>query len=664
MQPDDLERILQERFGFDAFRAGQREAIEAALTGKRVLLIQPTGWGKSLVYQMIAVLKGLTLVFSPLRALMRDQVRQANERYGLHADTVNSDMSKEEQQYVLERASRNELQLLYIAPERLDNPVWQKYLPRLPIRAVVIDEAHCISMWGHDFRPEYRRIVNLVRLLPREVPVVAVTATATPRVEQDVRQQIGEPFYILRGLLMRPNLRLYVQPVRSEEEKLAWVAHLTRMLPGSGLIYTATRGNCEWIAQFLQMQGVTAEYYHAGRGAERADIERRLISNELKAVVCTNALGMGLDKPDLRFVIHADTPASPLHYYQEIGRAGRDGATAYCILLAYDEDRVLQENMIRDSRPSPDAYEQVYQLLQHQPMRERDLLLETGFTQNAVRTILYDLRDQGLIACDSERYYRAVRTGTVDTEPYRALQEAKLNDLQAIIDYWRLYECRMRYLCRFLGDEGATDCGQCDRCRGRRLLAPDESLLQTARAFAYHPPLNLTAVHQKQPVYEMGLALSYYGGTPVGEAIHQCKYEQRMPFPDWMLDQAVQVLQSRFPVQALDGLVPIPPSISGSLVEEFAQRLAGRLGVAYLPVLLKTRPTAPQKDCANIIQKWENLKNAFACVGQVSGKTLLVFDDVCDTGVTLGEAGKILKKAGAGALYAFCLARTRHRSDL
>ncbi len=195
----DLHAVLRERFGFTAFRAGQEAAIRAALEGKRVLLIQPTGWGKSLVYQMIAATRGLTLVFSPLRALMRDQTRQAVERYGLRAEMVNSDMDEDAQIEALERARRNEIDLLYIAPERLQNPLWQEYQTQLPIRAVVIDEAHCVSLWGHDFRPEYRRIVNLVRLLPREVPVVAVTATATRRVEEDVREQIGEPFHVLRG---------------------------------------------------------------------------------------------------------------------------------------------------------------------------------------------------------------------------------------------------------------------------------------------------------------------------------------------------------------------------------------------------------------------------------------------------------------------------------
>ncbi len=664
MHADDLMRLLRERFGFESFREGQQEAIQAALEGKRGLLIQPTGWGKSLVYQMIAALRGLTLVFSPLRALMRDQVRQACERYALRADTVNSDMSLEDQQAVLERAAAGELDLLYIAPERLGNPLWQDHQQQLPIRAVVIDEAHCVSIWGHDFRPEYRRIVNLVRLLPPEVPVVAVTATATPRVEQDVREQIGEPFHILRGSLMRPNLCLYVQPVQSDAEKLAWVDHLLGLLPGSGLVYTATRASCEWLAQYLQQRGHVVAHYHAGLGAERAALEQRLIQNDLKALVCTNALGMGLDKPDLRFVIHAETPASPLHYYQEIGRSGRDGERSYCILLAHPDDKTLQTSMIRTSRPPPDAYQQVYQLLQQQPMRERELALHTGLTQNSLRTILYDLMDQGLLVRDSERYYRATGHGAIDHSHYQVVLDAKLNDLEAMIAYWHLRECRMRYLCRFLGDATAAACSRCDRCRRRRLAPPDPALIVQAERFAYHPPLILTAVYQKEQIYAMGFALSYYGGTPVGEAIHQCKYADGGALPDWAIQQAAVFLRERFPLQAIHALVPIPPSISGGFVEEFTARLAAQLNLRFLPILRKTRPTRPQKDWTNSVQKAENLRDAIECVQPLQGECLLIVDDVCDSGVTLEVAGKILKRAGAGTLYAFCLARTRHRGDL
>ncbi|GIV06465.1 MAG: ATP-dependent DNA helicase RecQ [Fimbriimonadales bacterium] len=661
----DFHEALRNRFGFPAFREGQEEAIRAALEGKRVLLVQPTGWGKSLVYQMIAALKGLTLVFSPLRALMRDQVRQANERFGLRAETVNSDMDEESQRHALERAAQGELDLLYIAPERLQNPLWQEFQSRLPIRAVVIDEAHCVSMWGHDFRPEYRRIVNLVRLLPREVPVVAVTATATPRVEQDVRAQIGEPFLLLRGNLMRPNLHLRVIMTESEAHKLAWLAHLLRILPGSGLIYTATRHSSEIVAQFLQMHGFPVRYYHAGLAAERPELEHQLITNQLKALAATNALGMGLDKPDLRFVIHYETPASPLHYYQEIGRAGRDGHESYCILLAHPDDLETQHALIQSNRPPREQYQRIYSLLQNRPMRERDLMLETGYSQTTTRTILYDLQDQGAITRDTQRYYRAVSNQPLPFDNYDALYEAKLAELRSMADYWHTRECRMLYLCRFLGDTQTRVCGTCDVCTGNPLPQPDEALIRAAEDFEFHPPLNIGAVYRNEPVYAGGIALSFYGRTHVGEAIHQCKYGTApTPFPDWLVDASVALIRQSFPTAELHGVVPIPSTISGSLVEDFAARLAERLGIPICRVLQKTRTTLPQKDFTNTVQKTKNIEGAFVATQTVPQQNLLVVDDVFDSGATIKEAGKILKQAGAGRLYAYCIARTRHRGDL
>ncbi|GIV08093.1 MAG: ATP-dependent DNA helicase RecG [Fimbriimonadales bacterium] len=661
----DLHEILRLRFGFSAFREGQEEAIRAALEGKRVLLVQPTGWGKSLVYQMIAAVKGLTLVFSPLRALMRDQVRQANERFGLRAETVNSDMDDESQRLALERAARGELDLLYIAPERLQNPLWQEFQSQLPIRAVVIDEAHCVSMWGHDFRPEYRRIVNLVRLLPREVPVVAVTATATPRVEADVRKQIGEPFHLLRGRLMRPNLRLRVVRTESEAHKLAWLAHLLRTIPGSGLIYTATRHSSEIVAQFLQSQGLPVRYYHAGLGEERAALEQQLMANALKALAATNALGMGLDKPDLRFVIHYETPTSPLHYYQEIGRAGRDGHESHCILLAHPDDIDTQRALIASNRPPREQYQRIYSLLQLRPLRERELMLETGYAQTTMRTILYDLQDRGLITRDMERYYRAMSHQDLRLDDCDALHQAKLRELDTIVDYWDICECRMRFLCRFLGDGLAEPCGACDVCTGEQLPEPDEALLRAAETFSFHPPLNIGAVYKKEPMYLGGVALSFYGRTVVGETIHACKYgAARTPFPDWLVDESASLIRQSFPIAELHGVVPIPSTISGSLVEDFAARLAGRLGIPIRRALQKTRDTSPQKDFTNTVQKTKNIEGAFEVTETVSQQNLLVVDDVFDSGATLREAGKILKQAGAGNLYAFCIARTRHRGDL
>ena len=415
----------------------------------------------------------------------------------------------------------------------------------------------------------------------------------------------------------------------------------------------------------IRDRGYPVRYYHAGLSDERVELEAQLQRNALKALACTNALGMGLDKPDLRFVIHYETPASPIHYYQEIGRAGRDGIESHCILLADPDAIDTQRSMIRNSRPDRQAYLRIYTLLQTEPMRERDLLLETGLPQHTTRAILYDLQDQGLITRDTQRYYRAISRHAPSFEQYDALLQAKLAELQAIVDYWETPDCRMRYLCRFLGDEAATACGQCDTCTGETLAPPPPALRRVAEAFAFHPPLNLDTKHQKELVYAAGVALSFYGNTPVGEAIHACKYgAARQPFPDWLVEQCASLIQQRFAGDGLEGIVPIPSTVSGSLVDDFASRLAARLGVPLVPALRKVRPTQPQKDFTNAAQKAENIKGAFECAAPVQGKTLLVVDDVYDSGATLKEAGRILKQAGAGRLYAFCIARTRHRGDL
>ncbi len=661
---DRLQQQLQQVFGFTEFRSGQREAIEAVLRGERLLLIQPTGWGKSLVYQMVALEVGLTLVFSPLRALMRDQVRQANQRFGVQADTVNSDMSKDDQRTVLERAASGKLQLLYIAPERLGNELWQEYLPRLPIKAVVVDEAHCVSVWGHDFRPEYRRIVNLLKLLPTDTPVLAVTATATKRVEEDIRQQFGGTLKILRGSLLRPNFRLFVQRVSGEKEKLLWTLHLIQHLEGTGLVYCATRSMTEIVSQFLQKKGVDAPYYHAGLGESRLELEQRFMEGHVKALVGTNALGMGIDKPDVRFVIHTEFPGSPLHYYQEIGRAGRDGKEAHIVLLYDPNDRDIQEHLIESNRLKREAYEQIITCLMNKPMREKDILLKTGLQQNQVRTILNDLLDAGCVVRDSKRYYCLTANTQFDLAHYEALNTAKYAELDAMIEYAESSQCRMQYLRQYLGDEDAGPCGHCDNCRGRGLEPYSPEFERVWGNFKFRPPLIFRATYKKAPVYARGVSLNYYDSDPEGKEVRRAKYEGEKHIPDWLVKECHQVIQEELPLETINGLVPIPSTKTKGLVEDFALRLARRLQKPMRKILVKTRETRPQKDCMNLAQKRENLKEAFKCTERVNGQNLLVVDDIYDTGVTLEEAGKILKEAGAGTLYAFCIVRTRFRGDV
>src|SRR5579872_358688 len=298
-----LETVLRERFHIlSGFYPGQREIIEQLLQGKRVLAIQRTGWGKSLCYQLTSFYyPHLTIVFSPLKALMRDQCQHCNTLYGISSAIISSENTPEENVALLEQAIAGRFKILFIAPERLDNADWQVAVRKMRISMIVIDEAHCISTWGHDFRPSYRRIARLLDAIPYNTPVLALTATTNQRVEYDIMQQIGTAI-VLRGTMQRPNLYLNVVQLPCDEDKLSYLGEILPHVPGNGIIYTATKHDAEMVAGFLQQQGIAAEYYHSGRDEEqRRDIEAKLMQNHYKVVCSTNALGMGIDKPDIRF---------------------------------------------------------------------------------------------------------------------------------------------------------------------------------------------------------------------------------------------------------------------------------------------------------------------------------------------------------------------------
>jgi ATP-dependent DNA helicase RecQ len=465
------EKLLVERFRISGgLHNDQRSIIEHLVQGKRVLAIQRTGWGKSLCYQMASLYyPHLTIVFSPLKALMRDQCDRCNTAYGIPAAIVSSEFNRSKNEVTLERAASGKLKLLFIAPERLSNVLWQKYIPRLLISMIVIDEAHCISTWGHDFRPDYRRIVTLLNAMPHQTPVLALTATANRRVEQDILQQMGAGVVVVRGTMQRPNLYLNVVYVQGEEEKLAYLGETLPYAAGSGIVYTATKRDAETVATFLQHLGLVAEYYHAGRDEPaRLDIEQKFMQDQYKVVCSTNALGMGIDKRNIRFVIHYQMPASPIHYYQEMGRAGRDGQIAWCILLYDPADLAIQEHFIRAAKPEHSQYEHVLSLLQttSEGLREQDIMRRTGCSQKVLRKILADLIGQRFVARGVERRYIALnRSGSPSFTEYDILYEKKLHELNAIQEYAAYNGCLMEYLTTFLGDRPGYRCGGCGCCR-------------------------------------------------------------------------------------------------------------------------------------------------------------------------------------------------------
>ena len=479
----EAEIILKRIFGLDHFYDEQWRAIENIFRGKRILMIERTGFGKSLCYQFPATqFDGVTVVFSPLIALMRDQVRSLCKK-GIPAAYVNSEQSYEENQNSIQRALNGEIKILYIAPERQENEEWVEATRQLKLSMVVVDEAHTISTWGHDFRPSFRRIINLVQLLPKSLPVLATTATATKKVQYDIEHQIGGNLTTIRGELIRPNFQLQVVRVQTEDEKMIWLAENLNAIKGTGLIYTGTRIDTEVYANWLRFVGINATDYNAGFDADtRKSIEQGLMQNKWKCIVSTNALGMGIDKSDIRFVIHTQMPASPIHYYQEIGRAGRDGKPTR-IILFYNEkkengndvatDSLLPLSFVEGSRPTTKKYQKVISLLQEEPLSEREVLKKANLKTNQLRVIKADLIDQGIIKevlyGKIKKYEYQYNAPALNTDSFEALREAKLKDLHAMEEYIYTDMPRMKYLCSFLDSDETVEYSNCDNTNLERI---------------------------------------------------------------------------------------------------------------------------------------------------------------------------------------------------
>lgn len=314
MTRQEAEQLLQKTFHLPTFYDEQWQTIEKILNGEKVLLIEKTGFGKSLCFQFPAtVFDGITVIFSPLIALMRDQVKKLSS-LGISSKCINSEQTPEENTQIINEAKQGKIKILYIAPERQENNEWIEATREMNLSMVVVDEAHCISVWGHDFRPAFRRIINLVNLLPKGLPVLATTATATKKVEADIAQQMGSNLTIIRGNLLRDNFRLFVVQVTSEDEKMIWLGQNLEKLPGSGILYTGTRVDTEIYSKWFDYLNIPSTGYNAGLDAEsRVSIENGLMKNQWKCVISTNALGMGIDKSDIRFIIHTQMPQSPIH---------------------------------------------------------------------------------------------------------------------------------------------------------------------------------------------------------------------------------------------------------------------------------------------------------------------------------------------------------------
>ncbi len=731
MNRQEAEQKLKQLFGFDKFYDEQWETIDLLFKGSRVLLIEKTGFGKSLCFQFPATqLDGITIIFSPLIALMRDQVKNLNAK-GISAKFINSEQSREENTQTIQDAVNGKIKILYIAPERQENQEWIEATRRMNLSMIVIDEAHTISVWGHDFRPAFRRIINLVKLLPQNLPVLATTATATARVQQDIEKQISGNIQTIRGNLIRENFNLFVIKVQSEDEKLLWLAENLNQLEGTGVIYTGTRVNTEIYSRWLEYLGVNTTEYNAGLDSEsRKEIETGLMNNKWKAVISTNALGMGIDKPDIRFIIHTQIPASPIHYYQEIGRAGRDGMPTKLILFynnkLYDngmeEDKKLPKAFIDGGRPSVKNYQKVIDVLKNEQLGERQIMKATNLKQTQVRVIIADLIDQEIIKRVSKKYEFQFNAPELNTKAFDDLRALKLQELESMVGYVNLDSSRMQFLCDYLGDHSEIVYQNCDNTNLKSYkLNIDNETKEKLKNFreSYFPTLHtapkttltieevkyfitldnnndvligqeggkisrfknfqtleskinnlpeekrnqflpLIERHLKKPKMINGVAASYYGVSTVGAALHRCKYKNGGNFPDFLLKLTLKAFRKKYGQEPFDYILYVPPTESGDLVKNFAEKLSKVLKIPISHKLIKTSETQPQKVFKNGYLKQENVSQKFSYSepDEIIGKTIILFDDIFDSGATIKEIGKTLTNLGVTKIAPLVIART------
>lgn len=670
----ECEAILKRRFGIEHFYDEQWQVIERIFKGERNLLIERTGFGKSLCYQFPATLfDGVTVIFSPLISLMRDQVESLCKK-GIEAKYINSELTGEEKEQAMNDALAGKVKILYIAPERQEDEKWIETTRHLKISMVVIDEAHTISVWGHDFRPAFRRIINLIKLLPDSIPVLATTATATKRVQKDIESIIGGKLKTIRGCLYRPNFKLYVIKVKSEDEKMIWIAeNINRLDKGTGLIYTGTRVTSEIYANWLSYLNIDSTYYNAGLDKDsRVQIEQNLKANKYRCVVSTNALGMGIDKPDIRFIIHTQMPASPIHYYQEIGRAGRDGAPCTAILFYNDnktdgdteEDYKLPKAFVEGGRPDIKYYNKVIEALKENPKGEKETMMHCNIKQTPFRVIKADLLEQGIISevTYNKRKFYEYKFGapSLDTTHFEELRRLKTEDLKAMHAYINTKEPRMAYLCRFLDDTSYSGNHNCDNTTlnpmSVNITQKWQKKLNDFRE-TYFPILQ---VETKRSNIINGVAASYYGTSNVGNALHRCKYEGKGDFPDFLVILTLKAFHRTFGKITFDYILFVPPTSSGDLVKNFATKISKALEIPLSDKLIKTRVTKEQKIFENGYNKRDNIDGAFdySRPEEIKDKNILLIDDIYDSGATIKEIGAMLTQYEAKLIAPLTIAKT------
>lgn len=672
--------------GAAEFRDGQWDAIDALVNRReRLLVVQRTGWGKSSVYFISTRIlrdrgRGPTLIVSPLLALMRNQI-EAAERLGVRARTVNS-TNRADWPGIERDVRSNEVDALLVSPERLANEGFvEKVLLPLAERIglLVVDEAHCISDWGHDFRPDYRRLVNILQRMPSNVPILGTTATANNRVVEDVQSQLGD-IGIQRGSLMRSSLALQNIQLPTQAERLAWLAEHVPALPGTGIVYALTKRDAKQVADWLQSHGIESRAYFGGvdgdgfedSDAFRQHLEQQLLKNEIKVLVATTALGMGYDKPDLGFVVHYQAPGSIVAYYQQVGRAGRAIDHAVGILMSGEEDSKIHEFFRKSAFPKETWVRAILSELEESDgLTTRQLEEAVNLRSKQIEQVLkfLSVENPAPILQSGSHWQRTPVPYRMDHEKLERLTGQREEEWDEVRRYVAHEGCLMEFLAEALDDANPKPCGKCSGCLGRRIVAQDFTRATAIAATRYLRQAELELKCKKQiargafPEYglnwnniperfraETGRILSRWGDAGWGQVVADDKHAGH--FRDELVDAVAEMLNDRWQPTPRPTWVTCVPSLNHpNLVPDFARRLADALGLPFKPVVKKVKGNEPQKVQQNRFHQCRNLDGVFGIDEPVPIGPVLIVDDVVDSAWTLTITAALLRRAGSGPVW-------------
>ena len=668
------ESLLRQMLGPNSsFRTGQWETIEAvAGQRQRILAVQNADWGKGVAYLLAARLLrggGPTVILSPALASLRRLIAQA-ERLGLRVASLGG---VEAWSAAREALRQETCDVLLVSAERPHSPNYLTFLLSdiaSGLGLLVVDEAHCISDWSHDFRPEYRRLLRIARTIPSGVPILAATSTASDRVINDIRAQLGGDFHLLRGPLELASLRLQSIRLQNDGEKLAWLAENVCALPGSGLIYCLAPAHTSRVAAWLRHEGWPVEAYPANLSSEeRLVLEGKLANKSLKALAVTPAVGKGFEAIDLSFVVHYQMPGSIVAYYQQVGQTAGE---AYGILLHGHEDEKALDYSSRAAFPSSEAALSVLKALERaERMGLYGILQQVNLSRSTVEQALRLMETEGAVGRDGGQYFHTADPWQPDAERAERIAGQRRLEWQQMQQYAAHDGCLMEHLTRALDDPAPARCGRCSGCEGS--LRPREvspARLRKAVEFIKRDyqvieprskwPVDATPNHQGRISLDFhnreGRALSIYGDAGWGQEVARCKHVIRR-FSEGLLQASVDLIQRDWNPQPAPAWVTAVPSLRRpKLVYDFARRLAKALGLPFLPVLVRVADAPEQRLLFNSAQQSRNVRSSLA-VNQpcLSGPVLLV-DDVVDSRWTMTVAGWLLRRDGSGPVYPFALA--------